>query len=497
MLHIFFTKKRHHTLLFCIILSLILGVFLFIWIRSYTYQNTQVAEPPTTEIDNIYAPVISETQKIERSKQARIDKERANDQLLSWQAKQERALLLAKKADYLALNSEYHDALEIYERVLDLSSIDEYKKKAAAIAFKARVFHKTIQWYSEIPQDLSLQEKEDLLMSMRYVWDKNFLSMVEKMDIPPYIQKAYEVSWTCENTFIDCENAIRKYSFDYRPINNLKKALDDFKNLKNTDINYKEALLIGAFYQNKDYTTVIRIWSNLLSRKPDYKPILKIIGFSAYLTNQFERAENALKKYKTLEAKDPEVDFILGLIYFAKEDFKLSNLYFNNAVLWGYKPKSVVERKLAYNYGILWMTNNMFQVLNYLIEWPDATELDITNALYLALNEKKLELAEKWIKIGLEKSPNSHDIIALRGWYMRLTNNKEIWLALLKNILDKNPNHLIALVQSWIIYAEKWEKEMAHSLLERAALIDAGGIWADTIEKHLLESSSKDEKKNN
>lgn len=185
---------------------------------------------------------------------------------------------------------------------------------------------------------------------MRYIGDKNFKNILPELDLPLYIQQAYEISWICENTFIDCESSIKKYSFDYRPINALKKALDDFKNLKNTDINYKEALLIGALYQNKDYSTVIRIGSNLLSRKPDYKPILKIVGFSSYLTNQFERAENALKKYKTLDSKDPEVDFILGLIYFERADYKLSNLYFNNAILGGYKPKNIVERKLAYNY---------------------------------------------------------------------------------------------------------------------------------------------------
>jgi hypothetical protein len=46
-------------------------------------------------------------------------------------------------------------------------------------------------------------------------------------------------------------------------------------------------------------------------------------------------------------------------------------------------PKNVVERKLAYNYGILGMNENMFQVLGYLLTASDVTELDITNALYL------------------------------------------------------------------------------------------------------------------
>lgn len=442
-----------------------------VWIR---FSANDVNTIETDVEPEVTIPIVSETQKIEKKKALRIAKERASDALLSSEIKKERALLLSKKADYLRINNEYNDALDIYDRVISLDPQDIYKKKAASIAFEARNFLKSTEWYTETLPSLSLREKEELLMSMRYTGNKEFLPLLTTIDIPSHIKKAHEVSWTCETAFIECEAAIKGYSFDYRPINALKKALDDFKNLKNTDITYKEALLIGAFYQNKDYSTVIRLGSNLLSRKPSYKPILKIVGFSAYLTNQHERAENALKKYKSLDSKDPEVDFLLGLIYFERQDYKLSNLYFNNAVLGGYTPKNVVERKLAYNYGILGMNENMFQVLGHLVGSPDATELDITNALYLALTEQRLDLAEKWIKIGIEKSPDSQDILAMRGWYMRLTGNKETGLAILNTVLEKNPNHLIALVQTGAIYTEKKEKDLAKPFLEKAAIIDAG-----------------------
>lgn len=120
------------------------------------------------------------------------------------------------------------------------------------------------------------------------------------------------------------------------------------------------------------------------------------------------------------------------------------------------------------------------------------TELDITNALYLALTEKRLDLAERWIKIGIEKSPDSPDILSLRAWHMRLTGNPETALTILTNILNKNPNHLIGLVQAGIIYTEKkGEKEKAKTLLSKAAQIDAGGIWADTIELYLSGKTPK------
>ena len=77
---------------------------------------------------------------------------------------------------------------------------------------------------------------------------------------------------------------------------------------------------------------------------------------------------------------------------------------------------------------------------------------------------------------------------------MRLTNNPEVGLTILNNVLEKNPNHLIALVQAGIIYTDKREKEKAKTLLEKAAQIDAGGIWADTIELYLSGKAPKKEK---
>jgi len=487
MLRRFFTNR------FVAFFTLLILLWLGAWWLLVPPVNPPEITTPSVENPAITKPIISETQKNEQKRTLQMKKERANDALLSAEAKKERATLLAKKADYLWLNSEYHDALDIYERVISLSPQDDYKKKAASIAFEAKEFTKSIEWYTETQNNLTLREKDELLMSMRYVGDKEFQNTLSKIDLPAYIKQAYEVSWICENTFIDCESSIKKYWFDYRPINALKKALDDFKNLQNTDVNYKEALLIGAFYQNKDYSTVIRIGSNLLSRRPDYRPVLKIVGFSAFLTNQYERAENALKKYKTLDSKDSEVDFILGLMYFAREDYKLSNLYFNNAIIGGYKPKNIVERKLAYNYGILGLNANMFQVLGHLVESTEATDLDITNAIYLALTEKQFTLAEKWIKIGIEKSPDSPDILSLRAWHLRLNGNVDTALILLNTILAKDPNHLIALVQAGIIHQEKWEIELAKPLLEKASNIDTGGIWADTIESYL----SKDVPKKN
>ena len=199
----------------------------------------------------------------------------------------------------------------------------------------------------------------------------------------------------------------------------------------------------------------------------------------------YDRSQATLGKYKKLEPKDPEVDFVLGLINFEKGDYDTSNIYFNNAVLGGYKPKTIVERKLAYNYYILGLKKNMFQVLSYLVLEPDITEADIANALYLALTYDEIRSAGAWVQRGTELFPDSQDIAALRAWYLRTTNNTTGAQVIITDILTKNPSNLVALVQNGIMQYTAGDKVHAKQTFEKAKIIDAGGTWSDTIEEYL------------
>lgn len=116
-------------------------------------------------------------------------------------------------------------------------------------------------------------------------------------------------------------------------------------------------------------------------------------------------------------------------------------------MLGGYKPKTVVERKLAYNYYVLDLPKNMFQVLGYLMLEPDVAEADITNAVYLALVHNETRNAGEWIKIGREKFAESESIRGLEAWYLRTTGKSQEAQAIVDSILSRNETHLISLVQ--------------------------------------------------
>ena len=106
----------------------------------------------------------------------------------------------------------------------------------------------------------------------------------------------------------------------------------------------------------------------------------------------------------------------------------------------------MVERKLAYNYYVLGLFKNMFQVLGYLVLENDATEADITNAIYLALLYEENRNAGEWIKLGKGKYTSSDNIRALEAWYLRISGKTPEAQAIIDDILTRNDN-IIALVQ--------------------------------------------------
>lgn len=398
--------------------------------------------------------------------------------------KKERATVLLKRAEYLANNNEYSEAAGLYERILRLTPSEEIERKLAHIAFRAKKFQRSSDLYKKFEKDLYQSENEEFLHALRYTGDSEFVTTLVSIDIPENMREAFQVSWTCEHEFISCEKAIWEYKHNYGPIVDLKNALKNYEALGNKDASYKEALLIWAFYKNKDYTTAMKIGENVLRQKPDYRPILKIVGFSAFMINEYERAQWVLGKYKKLEPKDPEVDFILWLIQFEKEDYETSNIFFNRAVLWGYKPKTVVERKLAYNYYVLWLYKNMFQVLGYLVLENDVAEADITNAIYLALVHEESRNAGEWIRIGKERFPSSDNILSLEAWHLRITGKTIESQTLVDEILARNDN-LIALIQGGILAHESGYKEKAKTLMKKAKSLDTAETWAETIDEYI------------
>lgn len=93
------------------------------------------------------------------------------------------------------------------------------------------------------------------------------------------------------------------------------------------------------------------ITSEILATEPNYIEAKKMRAFSLYELGKYQEARDLLLDYYATNPNDMEVVIRLGETYTFLADYATANIYFNNAIIGGYKPKTILERHLAYNYA--------------------------------------------------------------------------------------------------------------------------------------------------
>lgn len=123
------------------------------------------------------------------------------------------------------------------------------------------------------------------------------------------------------------------------------------------------------------------------------------------------------------DPNDTEIIVRLGEIFSLLEDYTTANLYFNNAIMAGYTPKTLIERRLAYNYAKLGDKEGMKKVLGYLLQENDVTEDDFAVAISLAVEQEEFLRAYSWAYEGVTLFPDSHILLPLYLQSLRLAGN--------------------------------------------------------------------------
>lgn len=177
----------------------------------------------------------------------------------------------------------------------------------------------------------------------------------------------------------------------------------------------------------------------------------KLLGFSLYEVGNLTESRKYLLTYLERSSKDTETILRLGDIAFAVRDYKTANLYYNNAILSGYTPKTAIERKLAYSYARLSDISGMMRVLAYLIVEPDATEDDTAVAISLALQNGENLKAYVWASNALIRYKDSPTIIALSLTTMRLVGKSDDARSYLSTLSEQLSSSPIILLEKGIL----------------------------------------------
>lgn len=149
-------------------------------------------------------------------------------------------------------------------------------------------------------------------------------------------------------------------------------------------------------YEEKMYRLVGMMTAEILVNNPNYFEAKKMRAFALYELGKYSEARDMLLEYFEKNPDDMEVIIRLGEAYTALKDYVSANLYFNNAISAGYKDKTILERRMAYNYAQLGDIEGMTKVLSYLLQEEKVAEDDFAVAVTLAILKNDFKRAYSW-----------------------------------------------------------------------------------------------------
>ncbi|PID84448.1 hypothetical protein CSB09_00805 [Candidatus Gracilibacteria bacterium] len=467
----FFTKYFLHFLLF-------FGVFLL---------SACVPQPKDTqeEIDYLTGDISGSGIEID-SKAHQITIDEAEKVRLALQRKQQISTI--RKGDYMIAKNQPKQALGYYLFVLKKIPDDiVLLRKIAHSYFLLKDWKNAYSFYIRVPRsELSDAQRDEMFKSLFY--QKNQGSTKKELDTLaeslPKEALYYSTLHPCFSGENACRRSINAYKGGNEKLTALKKILKDVDYVSPTTSYRQFRLAVGLYEQNMYHLSSLFAGS-LLKNNPSYTEAKKLQGFSLYELGRYEAAKKILLSYLDNDSEDLEVIIRLGEIFTYQEDYNQAILYLNNAINAGYKPKTLLERRLAYNYAKLDDLGSMEKVLSYLMQEEDATEDDFAVAISLALSKKQYTKAYAWSYEGLQRFNGSKILIPLYLQSTRLSHQLSDGERYLETLTPEVRALPLVRLEEAILRYEKSDLEGAKQIFQSLVDFDAGADFGIESKEYL------------
>lgn len=314
-----------------------------------------------------------------------------------------------RKGDYFFAKDDKEKALNQYLRVYSRLKTDQVlEKKIARTYYSMYNYDKAYDFFRRVPVgDLTETERGEMFQSLMFADPfENRRLEIQKI---PWIQEDmdyYDQIDTCYTGIHNCVIELQKNTSTGAKLSALRSTVTDYVKVT-PDFQYRNALLAAELYKQKQYLAAAKISDEIVSKRPNYKSVIKICGYAWFEIGNWEKAKECLMKYYSYEGKDVQTAYRLGISFFELGDYESSNMYFNVAVVNGFEPKGDIERRLAYNYFLLKDTNGMNKVFRYILDGKDVTEEDFEIAIYSAIEGGEISKASNWSDKATKRFPKS------------------------------------------------------------------------------------------
>ncbi len=374
-----------------------------------------------------------------------------------------------RKWDYYSLRNNPEEALKYYLTIAEKIPNDQIiRKKIAHVYFLQKNWKAAYMNYILVPiEELTDLEKNEMFQSLFFDDSQlDRIGEVQKIPSSTGSREYYRVIDTCYWGIHNCIIAIEWYSGDSLELLDLKKVIQDAAEIS-PDFQYRNLSVAAKFYELNMYGVSSRFAEQILKIRPDYYEVQKLLWFTYAELWKYGDSKKYLLEYIEKNPNDLETIIRIGEVYSHLGDIVSSNLFYNNALIAGYTPKTDIERHLAYNYSILGDSAALIRVMNYLLQEKDVREDDFAVGISIALSEGELKRAQMWTDAWLAMFPWSRTLIPLAMESYRLTGNRDAAQMLAENgdqvTFSENPNFLL---QKWILLFDQEKYDDAKKIFE-------------------------------
>lgn len=358
-----------------------------------------------------------------------------------------------RKGDYMMTKNNPQAAIEFYLPLLEKlpDDIVLYKKIANAY-FQLKDWKNAYAFFVKVPiSELSEEEVSTMISSLFYsenAYDRGI--ELQKFAFSEWQKEYYEIMNSCYFGVEKCADVLWNYAGEEPRILELQKIVKDAYKVS-PDVSYRNLLIAKKLYEQKMFRIVGMITAEILANNPNYHEAKKMRAFSLYELGKYTDARDLMLEYFEKNSDSMEVIIRLGEVYSFLWDYTTANLYFNNAILSGYTPKTILERRLAYNYAKIGDTDAMIKVLSYLLQEENVTEDDFAVAVSLAIEKNNVARAHSWAYSGVKKFPNSKILIPLYIQSLRLSGKNTDALVYLSGLSREIANLPMVQLEKWIL----------------------------------------------
>jgi len=261
-----------------------------------------------------------------------------------------------------------------------------------------------------------------------------------------------------ENEIDINQNDTTNKEITYTPLENIKTAIQNYRNFQIDDVSLKNTFIISEWYKQWLYPLVVHISnSHILGEKPDYKPVLKILAESYYEMWNYEQSRKVLSTYNELDSWDPRVVYMLGLVNTKLRDYVLANINYNRSIKLWLEESLLARKQLIHNFYVLGNNENMLREFRELIRTESLySENDISLALYHHIIHEKYDWALENLPAAKEKFPTFWNLYGYEWWIYREQWDLENARSVLEAWNTLDPENPFILINLGYTYRDLW-----------------------------------------